>query len=102
MITNAILKKKKKNHVPAGETFRHLELKKMVLPMRFLKRVRNLYLAVSKHKKLWHFLKIGRHFWVKKKILTHLIFFNQKHKKNQFFDTQISLKKDVLQAVIRF
>ena len=45
----------KKNHVPAGETCRHLELKKMLLPIRILKRVRNLYLAVSKHKNLWHF-----------------------------------------------
>ena len=69
LITHAIFKIKKQNHVPAGETFRHLELKKMVLPLRILKRVRNLYLAVSKHKNLWHFSKIGRHFWV--------IFFSQ-------------------------
>ena len=46
---------KKKNHVSAVETFRHLELKKMVLPGRILKRVRNLYLAVSKHNFFWHF-----------------------------------------------
>ena len=55
LISNAIFKIKKQNHVPACETFRHLELKKMVLPMRILKRVRNLYLAVSKHKIFWHF-----------------------------------------------
>ena len=34
--------------------------------------------------------------------LTHLIFFHQKSKKTQFFDTQFLLKKYVLQAVIRF
>ena len=55
LITNAIFKFLKKNHVPVGETPRHLELKKMVLPMRILKRVRNLYLAVSKLQIFWHF-----------------------------------------------
>ena len=44
------LKKKQKNHLKVRETFRHLELKKMVLPMRILNRVRDLYLAVSKLK----------------------------------------------------
>ena len=55
LITYGIFKITKKNHVPSGETSRHLELKKMVLPLRILKRVRNLYLAVSKHKNLCHF-----------------------------------------------
>ena len=62
LITSSIFKIKMQNHVPAGETPRHLEFKKMVLPMRILKRVRNLYLAVSKHKNLWQFQKIGRDF----------------------------------------
>ena len=80
LIANTIFKLKTKNHVPGGETPRHLELKKMVLPMRILKRVRNLYLAVSKHKNFWQFQKIGRDFWVKKKKkkLTNPIFCFQK------------------------
>ena len=93
MITNAILKKYKKNHVPAGETFRHLELKKMVLPMRFLKRVWNLYLAVSKHKNLWHFSKTGRHFWVKNFFFDTPHFFQSKTQKKSIFRYSIFIKK---------
>ena len=56
------LKKNKKTHLKVRETFRHLELKKMVLPMRILKRVRNLYFAVSKIINSWHFLKVAEIF----------------------------------------
>ena len=73
LITSSIFKIKIKNHVPAGETPRHLELKKMVLPGRILKRVRNLYLAVSKTQKFMAFLKNWQTFF------DHFFFFDTPH-----------------------
>ena len=84
----------KKKHVPVGDTPRHLELKKMVLPIRILKRVRNLYLAVSKHKNLWQFQKIGSDFWLKKKkFFDTPHFFLLKIKKKSFFWYSFFVKK---------
>ena len=61
--------------------------------MRILKRVRNLYLAVSKHKNLCQFQKIGRDFWVKKFFFDKTHFLFSKMKKKSIFWDSFLLKK---------